>query len=189
MRLLRHWSRDGQVSLACAWVPVTHSQVSLACAWVPVTHAAFTGPPSWLYRLHPRFPQQGLEQPPLHHTLYFHVKESVPLTGYTLMLNTTFLLQNYNPCSHGHCSYSRAILFIRRRSSSLAERASASSILAWASFCLRHSFSSMSWNDIWETRGFNHFPKTWPLHVASLVRVHLSWKLLPGAIGKHLLCK
>lgn len=114
----------------------------------------------------------------------FHVKENFPLTGYILLLNLAVLLQRSSPGSHGHGSY-RPILFIWWRSSSLAEWASASSILAWASLCLRHSFSSMSWNDICKTRGFNHFPKMQLFYVASLgmvnhpvlVRVQLSWKL------------
>lgn len=92
-------------------------------------------------------------------TRFISCKGKPPTNWLHHILTMTFLLQSYNPHSHGRCSYPRAILFIWWRSSSLAEWASASSILAWASFCLRHSFSSMSWKDSWKTRDLNHFLK------------------------------
>lgn len=124
-------------------------------AWNCVTVCtAFTGPPSWLCHLQPRFPPQGLEQP--HFTTRFISCKGKPPTNWLHPhLKHALLLQSYSPRSHGRCRW--ASLFIWWRSSSLAEWASASAILAWASSCLRHSFSSMSWKDIWKTRGFNRF--------------------------------
>lgn len=80
-------------------------------------------------------------------SLYCHGKENIPLTGYSHVLITTFLLQSCEPSSRSHRRYWRAICFIWWRSASLAKCASARAILAWASSFLRDSFSSMSWND------------------------------------------